>query len=124
MAAGAVAQQNWRCAGAGSIVRGRHFAVVIGVAVGNGASSIHSVYLPSFTALTTVIREARETGMIITRDTSDPQIIARMNDFINTVRLHPSSSRHLRGNWLLHPQLHRMLLAAVLHVVDTEAAEK
>mmetsp|Transcript_4146 Transcript_4146/g.8136 ORF Transcript_4146/g.8136 Transcript_4146/m.8136 type:complete len:464 (+) Transcript_4146:109-1500(+) len=100
----------------------RSWAVFIGIAVGNGASSSHSIYHPPFTALTTAIREAREAGMIITRDTPTPQITACMNDFINIVRSHPSDSRHLGGDWFHHPQLHKMLLASVLGVMDTEAA--
>lgn len=101
----------------------RHLAVFVGVAVGNGASPDHSLYHPPYKALTNAIKNARECGMIVTRDTVVPPIVDRINDFINIVRSHPSSSRYLGDGGLFDPQLHSIILAAVLHVMDSEEEE-
>jgi len=90
-------------------------AVFVGMAVGNGQSPQHTLYYAPYIALVNAIKSARATGMIVTRDTPTPSIIARIRDFIYTMRRDP----HWKYD-KFHPQLHRMILAAALHVMDTE----
>eukprot|EP00965_Chrysotila_dentata_P204965 6182666-Pleurochrysis_carterae.AAC.1 len=55
-------------------------AVFIGLAVGNGASSQHSIYHPPYTALVTAIKNACKNSVIVICDTFTPVLIARIND--------------------------------------------